>query len=616
MLLKESKKLKLNVTRLHSYLVSSNKKLKKLRLEETSFLRKLEVERKRKLKESKIETPTKTTRIDKIKKSVLGSTMSFFDKVRNFFGLVAFAILVKAIPAIVSRIKKFLDNNPWIIGTINFIWKAISGAVWAMKGVYDFFTGKGLNGSKLENERRQVDAQIALLPGIKRDIDDAKSSLSGRANEEDSSETTSRFSDASNFTGGPIPKVGTGDRPTTALAPTDKDSWYASISEFNRQTGGISRTRKSQYNSQRVDLGGVGHVITGANWMQFMGEKVFDDKFFNLEGEEITRDQFFDKVNELNDQFDTSFLNSSIKGSSFDTSSLSLNSFNIASLNLDGIGSTVQENYSASYTKGSDDAFNIFNSFRVNEDLQENNLDSFSAIISSLNDSFIGSKDSGTGGGGNAVYRTMFPQGNPVKTSDYGPRNLAHAAGSFHYGLDIGGMDAGTPVHSQEDGIVETIVKDFGGPNNPVGDLLVVAPITNDSSDRSAYGYGHTTNHVVKPGDRVSRGQHLTHLEYYPGSGGQDWTHLHLVKYDESGKKVDPLPYLRRQLNLRSSVFDKKGHLTAGVKNSETRFGPNDILALPLTRNYQVLATETQDDKQTEVLVLNRVRAIPFVVTA
>ena len=179
MLLKESKKLKLNVTRLHSYLVSSNKKLKKLRLEETSFLRKLEVERKRKLKESKIETPTKTTRIDKIKKSVLGSTMSFFDKVRNFFGLVAFAILVKAIPAIVSRIKKFLDENPWIIGTIKFIWNTISGAVWVMKGVYDFFTGKGLNGTKLENERNQVNAQIALLPGIKRDLDDSKRSLEG-----------------------------------------------------------------------------------------------------------------------------------------------------------------------------------------------------------------------------------------------------------------------------------------------------------------------------------------------------------------------------------------------------------------------------------------------------
>ena len=67
---------------------------------------------------------------------------------------------------------------------------------------------------------------------------------------------------------------------------------------------------------------------------------------------------------------------------------------------------------------------------------------------------------------------------------------------------------------------------------------------------------------------------------------------------------------------MRSSVFDKKGHLTAGVKNSETQFGPNDILALPLTRNYQLLSVETQDDKQTEVLVLNRVRAIPFVVTA
>ena len=292
MLLKESKKLKLNVTRLHSYLVSSNKKLKKLRLEETSFLKQLEVERKRKLKESKIEAPTKTTRIDKIKKSFLGSTMSFFDKVRNFFGLVAFAILVKAIPAIVSRIKKFLDDNPWIIGTINFIWKAISGAVWAMKGVYDFFTGKGLNGSKLENERNQVNAQIALLPGIKRDLDDTKRSLEGDNNQQ--KETTNSSSNDSNSTGEPISKVVTRVNSTAAKGPTDHESWYEAMSEFSSQTGGMSRTRRSQYNSQRVDLGGVGHVITGANWMQWMGEKVFDDKFFNLEGEEITRDEFFD----------------------------------------------------------------------------------------------------------------------------------------------------------------------------------------------------------------------------------------------------------------------------------------------------------------------------------
>ena len=276
MLLKESKKLKINVTRLHSSLVSNNKKLKKLRLAETSFLRQLEVERKRKVKENKLEAPKKTTRIDKIKKSFLGSTMSFFDKVRNFFGLVAFAILVKAIPAIVSRIKKFLDDNPWIIGTIKFIWNTISGAVWVMKGVYDFFTGKGLNGAKLENERRQVDAQISRLPGIQRDIDDAKRSLEGDNNQEEEVTTNS----SSNFTGGPIPKVVTRDNqktPTTAKAPTDKDSWYAAISTFNSQTGVMSRTRRSQYDSQRVDLGGVGHVITCANWIKIGGQKIFDD---------------------------------------------------------------------------------------------------------------------------------------------------------------------------------------------------------------------------------------------------------------------------------------------------------------------------------------------------
>ena len=601
MLLKESKKLKLNVTRLHSYLVSSNKKLKKLRLEETSFLRKLEVERKRKLKESKIETPTKTTRIDKIKKSVLGSTMSFFDKVRNFFGLVAFAILVKAIPAIVSRIKKFLDNNPWIIGTINFIWKAISGAVWVMKGVYDFFTGKGLNGSKLENERNKVNAQIALLPGIKRDLDDSKRSLEGDNNQE---EVTTNSS--SNFTGGPIPKVVTRQSPTTAKAPTDHDSWYASISEFNRQTGGISRTRKSQYDSQRVDLGGVGHVITGANWMQFMGEKVFDDKFFNLEGEEITRDQFFDKVNELNNQFDTSFLNSSIKGSSLDTSSLSLNSFNIASLNLDGIGSTIQDNYSASYTKGSDDAVNIFNSFRMNEDLQENNLEAFSAMISSfdlsLGESFNASKVIGVGGG-NATFGE----------TDNGAGRLSNSPGWVHGHFQ---SNSGTAEDVVND--VAPIVRkllDKGIPTvtarqNFTSDMNmseIKALIRVGIADHLHSGDGRSVDISVPVGTKVPVA--LSDVKNYGGAegvsgilpgSGHTWVG-HLTKDSKSGAS---------SMGDQSFVNQKSFDLVENRNDQE-----KNILALPLTRNYQVLATQTQHDVQTEILVLNRVRAIPFVIS-
>ena len=605
MLLKESKKLKLNVTRLHSYLVSSNKKLKKLRLEETSFLRKLEVERKRKLKESKIETPTKTTRIDKIKKSFLGSTMSFFDKVRNFFGLVAFAILVKAIPAIVSRIKKFLDDNPWIIGTINFIWKAISGAVWAMKGVYDFFTGKGLNGSKLENERNQVNAQIALLPGIKRDLDDTKRSLEGDNNQQ--KETTNSSSNASNFTGGTIPKVVTRKSPTTDKSPTDHDSWYASISEFSSQTGGISRTRRSQYNSQRVDLGGVGHVITGANWMQWMGEKVFDDKFFNLEGEEITRDEFFDRVNELNNQFDTPFFNSSINGSSLDTSSLSLNSFNIASLNLDSIGSTIQDNYSASYKKGSGDAYAMFASFKMNEDQQENNLDSFSAIISSfdlsLGESFNASKVIGVGGG-NATFGE----------TDNGAGRLSNSPGWVHGHFQ---SNSGTAEDVVND--VAPIVRkllDKGIPTvtarqNFTSDMNmseIKALIRVGIADHLHSGDGRSVDISVPVGTKVPVA--LSDVKNYGGAegvsgilpgSGHTWVG-HLTKDSKSGAS---------SMGDQSFVNQKSFDLVENRNDQE-----KNILALPLTRNYQVLATQTQDDVQTEILVLNRVRAIPFVVTA
>ena len=601
MLLKESKKLKINVTRLHSSLVSNNKKLKKLRLEKTSFLKQLEVERKRKLKESKIEAPTKTTRIDKIKKSFLGSTMSFFDKVRNFFGLVAFAILVKAIPAIVSRIKKFLDENPWIIGTIKFIWNTISGAVWVMKGVYDFFTGKGLNGSKLENERNKVNAQIALLPGIKRDLDDSKRSLEGDNNQE---EVTTNSS--SNFTGGPIPKVVTRQSPTTDKAPTDKDSWYASISEFNRQTGGINRTRKSQYDSQRVDLGGVGHVITGANWMQFMGEKVFDDKFFNLEGEEITRDEFFDKVNELNNQFDTPFFNSSINGSSLDTSSLSLNSFNIASLNLDGIGSTIQDNYSASYTKGSDDAVNIFNSFRMNEDQQENNLEAFSAMISSfdlsLGESFNASKVIGVGGG-NATFGE----------TDNGAGRLSNSPGWVHGHFQ---SNSGTAEDVVND--VAPIVRkllDKGIPTvtarqNFTSDMNmseIKALIRVGIADHLHSGDGRSVDISVPVGTKVPVA--LSDVKNYGGAegvsgilpgSGHTWVG-HLTKDSKSGAS---------SMGDQSFVNQKSFDLVENRNDQE-----KNILALPLTRNYQVLATQTQHDVPTEILVLNRVRAIPFVIS-
>ena len=85
-----------------------------------------------------------------------------------------------------------------------------------------------------------------------------------------------------------------------------------------------------------------------------------------------------------------------------------------------------------------------------------------------------------------------------------------------------------------------------------------------------------------------------------PGSG-HTWVG-HLTKDSKSGAS---------SMGDQSFVNQKAFDLVENRNDQE-----KNILALPLTRNYQVLATETQDDKQTEVLVLNRVRAIPFVVTA
>lgn len=102
------KKLKLNVTNIKSSLISSNKTLRKLKSQRSSFIKNQEKEQQFREKEGKLETlksPLQSA-LGKIKSFVLQGPMAIFDKIKEFLGLILLGILVNNLPRIIEKLQK------------------------------------------------------------------------------------------------------------------------------------------------------------------------------------------------------------------------------------------------------------------------------------------------------------------------------------------------------------------------------------------------------------------------------------------------------------------------------------------------------------------------------
>ena len=113
--------------------------------------------------------------------------------------------------------------------------------------------------------------------------------------------------------------------------------------------------------------------------------------------------------------------------------------------------------------------------------------------------------------------------------------------GRMHMGADIG-MDANSPVTAIQDGkVVDAYNSGFG----LHGGAVVVK-----HDDGSAYVYGHVEPNV-KTGDVVKAGEKIAKLVYYPSPDGtQDYTHLHLERYQTHGDRstaVDPIAHMAKE---------------------------------------------------------------------
>ena len=175
---------------------------------------------------------------------------------------------------------------------------------------------------------------------------------------------------------------------------------------------------------------------------------------------------------------------------------------------------------------------------------------------------------------GTERWRTILPQGDPLFSSPFGPR-----WGRMHRGIDIGVWED-SPVHAQEDGVVEQILPKFG----EYGGAVVVS-----HQDGTANLYGHVYDYVVEKGQKVMKGDQLAKIQYYPGKDGSNQSHLHFERFNKSGTRIDPLPYFSQGgANIPVKKETKMDSVNKG--------GPN---LRDISSNFVNLGSQTKRNNQT-----------------
>lgn len=134
--------------------------------------------------------------------------------------------------------------------------------------------------------------------------------------------------------------------------------------------------------------------------------------------------------------------------------------------------------------------------------------------------------------GPDPLLNIRYPVGRKTPITDgYGPRiNPVTHRQSDHTGIDFG-ASLGTPVRAAQSGFVKQ-----ANPNDPIyGNQIVLG---------HGHGYqtmyGHMENYIVKPGQKVHRGQVIG---YVGSTGWSTGPHLHFETWVH-GSPVNPIKFL------------------------------------------------------------------------
>jgi hypothetical protein len=178
------KQLKLNVTNIKSYLISSNKELRKLRINKKEFFFKLEKQKELKAEESRLETKNLGigAGFSRLVNVVTAPARNIFDRILDFFGLISLGILVQKIPAIIAKIEEFFNSD--FIKTVGSVLTTIGTGFQKLGELIDFLTPQKQKeiDQNLKAIEKESDDGLKLADQSDKDISRLEKELNKREN--------------------------------------------------------------------------------------------------------------------------------------------------------------------------------------------------------------------------------------------------------------------------------------------------------------------------------------------------------------------------------------------------------------------------------------------------
>lgn len=150
-------RLKINATNLKNSLVGYNKELRKLRVEENRLIFESQKKEQAKEKEKKVESDMAKT-IQNVKSRILAGPLGFFDKVKEFLGVVLLGLFINNFSKIVDGLKQFFSDNSWLIDVTKVTLKLLSDGIMGMIWLVTEYPKSVM--TAMNNERRYVAKEI------------------------------------------------------------------------------------------------------------------------------------------------------------------------------------------------------------------------------------------------------------------------------------------------------------------------------------------------------------------------------------------------------------------------------------------------------------------------
>jgi len=179
--------LKLNVTNIKSYLINSNKELKRLRTQKKELFFKLSKQKEVSEEEKRIETKNLGigAGFSKIISTVTSPARSIFDKILDFFGLIALGILVRELPKIVEAIDGFFNSG--FIKGLRSVLEVIGSGFQKLGELIDILTPQKQKeiSDELKIIGNEADNDLGLADQADKDISELEKELLKREKEKE-----------------------------------------------------------------------------------------------------------------------------------------------------------------------------------------------------------------------------------------------------------------------------------------------------------------------------------------------------------------------------------------------------------------------------------------------